>query len=303
MKHLTTFRLIEAIARTGSIRAAADGAALTPSAVQRRLQSYEDELGYEIFERGSKGVRLNAAGELVIQHIRQTLSETERLQSRIADLSGLRRGRVRIGCSQALVRYFLPRQIAMYQSDYPNVNFEVTVLEHGAATRTLEDYLADLVLVFDEGAVPEYKVLLGVRQRLAAIMAADHPLARHDRLRLRQCFDYRVVLPGQGFGGRALVNSAILGKTFGRGPVLESNSFEYLKAHVACTDTLTFQIEIGAPSDTEAEDGLVSRLVDARDIKPGSLWLGQLRDRALSVAVSRFAEQIGRALSDHYDHV
>lgn len=297
MKHLTTFIVIEAIARTGSIRAAAERAALTPSAVQRRLQAYEDELGYEIFERSSKGVRLNAAGELVIQHIRETLAETDRLQSKIADLSGLRRGRVSIGCSQALVRYFLPAQIVAYQSQFPNVNFEVTVLEHGAAQQALEDYLVDLVLVFEDGALPDYKVLLYVPQRLAAIMAADHPLTRYKTLRLRQCFDYPVILPGQGFGGRALRNSAILGKAYGKPPVLESNSFEYLKAHVLHTEALTFQIEIGAPSETVPQDGLVSRLIEERDIRPGSLLLGQHRDRPLSVAVSRFAEQISRALS------
>ncbi|WP_372922424.1 LysR family transcriptional regulator [Roseovarius sp.] len=302
MKHLTTFMIIETIARTGSIRAAAEQAALTPSAVQRRLQGYEDELGYEIFERSSKGVRLNAAGEMVIQHVRETLAETDRLQSRIADLSGLRRGRVSIGCSQALVRYFLPVQIAAYQSEFPNVNFEVMVLAHGAAQQALEDYLVDLVLVFDDGALPEYKVLLEVQQRLAVIMAADHPLTRYDTLRLRQCFGYPVILPGQGFGGRALINEAILGKTYGQAPVLESNSFEYLKAHVARTDALTFQIEIGAPEETAAQDGLVSRLIDERDMKPGSLWLGQHRDRSLSVAVSRFAEQISRALSEQYLH-
>ena len=58
MKHLTTFRVIDAIARTGSIRGAADKLALTASAVQRRLQSYEDEIGFQIFDRGSHGVEL-----------------------------------------------------------------------------------------------------------------------------------------------------------------------------------------------------------------------------------------------------
>ncbi|MEO0829899.1 MAG: LysR substrate-binding domain-containing protein [Pseudomonadota bacterium] len=302
MKHLTTFRVIDAIARTGSIRAAAERAALTASAVQRRLQGYETELGFEIFERGPKGVRLNAAGELVIQHIREALAESERLQSRIADLSGLRRGHVSIGCSQALVRYFLPAQIAAYQTQFPNVNFEVTVLEHGAAKDALERYLIDLALVFDSERVPEYKILLGVRQRLAAIMSKDHPLAELGELRLRQCLTYPIALPCHGFGGRALINSALLGKTFARAPVLESNSFEYLKAHVACTEALTFQIEIGAPPAFGSESELVSRLIDQRDVNAGTLWLGQLRDRGLSVASSRFAEQLTRALSESYEH-
>jgi len=106
MKHLTTFRVIDAIARIGSIRGAAEHLALTASAVQRRLQAYEAELGFQIFDRWSQGMKLNSAGELVILHIRETFSETGKLKSRLADLSGLRRGEVRIGCSQALAGEF-----------------------------------------------------------------------------------------------------------------------------------------------------------------------------------------------------
>ncbi len=87
MKHLATFRLVDAIERTGSIRSAAELVSQTPSAVQRRLQSYEQELGFEIFDRSTKGVRPSAAGELVIHHIRETLAESDRLKNRIADLA------------------------------------------------------------------------------------------------------------------------------------------------------------------------------------------------------------------------
>ena len=299
MKHLTTFRLIDIIARTGSIRAAADEAALTASAVQRRVQGYEEELGFQIFERGPRGVRLNTAGEIVTQHIRETLAETERLQSRIADLSGLRRGHVSIGCSQGAAPYFLPEQIARYQQAHPMVTFTVEVLEHGAAPEMLDSYAVDIVLVFDEGIPVNFQILAGYRQRLVAVMAQDHPLAKHPELRLRQCYRYPVIVPMAGFGGRSLIDQALRGKTFAQPPVLQSNSFEYLKVHVAATQAVTFQIEIGAPSATDA-GGLISRPIDQRDVRGGMLWLGQKRDRTLSVAVSRFVEQISKALATTY---
>lgn len=303
MRHLTTFRVIDAIARTGSIRGAAETLALTPSAVQRRLQSYEDEIGFQIFDRGAHGVELNSAGELVIMHIRDTFSETDRLTSRLADLSGMRRGEVRIGCSQALVPYFLPHHITAYQSAYPNVNFEVVVMEHRAAQSALAAHLIDLALVFGAADVPEFKALLGVRQHLAAVMASDHPLAGSERLRLRQCYEQNVALPGPGFGSRAMIDAALQEKSYARAPELESNSFEYLKAHVARNSAVTFQIEIGAPLPPVENAGLTARLIDARDVPPGTLWMGQMAGRSLSVAASRFAEQVGRDLSERYQHV
>lgn len=301
MKYLTTFRVIDAIHKTGSIRKAAERTALTASAVQRRLQAYEDEIGTQIFNRGPRGVELNSAGELVIQHIRETFAETRKLQSRIADLSGLRRGEVRIGCSQALVRYFLPRQISAYQRDFPRVNFEVVVLDHGAAWQALEQYSIDLALVFGGTEAPAYKSILGVRQRLAAILSVDHPLAEHEVLRLRQCYEHPVLLPGEGLGSRSMINAALQDKSYAAAPSLESNSFEYLKAHVMGTHAISFQIEIGAPLQTSLEPGLTARLIDERDVLPGTLWLGRYPGRSLSVAASRFAEQIARALAEDYE--
>ena len=303
MKHLTTFRVIDAIARTGSIRGAADHLALTPSAVQRRLQSYEAEIGFEIFDRRPQGVDLNSAGELVITHIRDTFSETGKLASRLADLSGMRRGEVRIGCSQALVPYFLPHHISSYQTAYPNVTFEVIVIEHRLAQDALANHVIDLALVFGAGEVPEFKTLLGVRQQLAAVMSVNHPLAYFEQLRLRQCYEHPVALPSVGFGSRAMVDLALQEKSYSRPPEMESNSFEYLKSHVAETSSVTFQIECGAPLSPIKDPYLTARVIDQRDVAPGTLWIGQLAGRSLSVTASRFAEQIGRDLSDRYRHV
>ena len=303
MKHLTTFRVIDAIARTGSIRGAADHLALTPSAVQRRLQSYEEEIGFEIFDRGPQGVDLNSAGELVIMHIRETFSETRKLTSRLADLSGMRRGEVRIGCSQALVPYFLPHHISSYQTTYPNVVFEVIVLDHRIAQSALASHAIDLAVVFAADEVPEFKTLLGVRQQLVAVMGLNHPLANFEQLRLRQCYEYPLALPSVGFGSRAMVDLALQEKSYFRLPEMESNSFEYLKSHVAKTSSVTFQIECGAPLPPIKDLQLTARIIDQRDVAPGTLWIGQLAGRSLSVTTSRFAEQIGRDLSDRYQHV
>ena len=66
MRHLRLLSYINEVARTGSIRRAAEQLNLTPSALNRRIQDVEAELGTAIFERLPRGVRLNAAGELLI---------------------------------------------------------------------------------------------------------------------------------------------------------------------------------------------------------------------------------------------
>lgn len=302
MRHLTTFKLIDTVARSRSIRQAAEKVNITPSALHRRIQNFEEEIGEVIFERLSDGVRLNAAGELVIHHIRKHFADTDRLKSRLGDLSGVRRGHVSIACSQALTHYFLPDVIAQYRRHFPMVTFDVLVLDHLAAENALIDYQVDLALVFDSHQRPEFEVTLVVPQDLRAVMALDHPLANNDVLCLRDCLQYPVVLPAKSFGGRILLEEAIAKTSLVLEPKIESNSFEFLKKYVLNEQAITFQIPIGLPRDG-SEDDLVSREIRRTDINDGFLYLGQRRGRTLPVAAARFADQIAQTLAKSFDTV
>ena len=59
MRNLQIYRYVDTISRTGAIRKAADRLNITSSALNRRILSLEDELGFQIFERIGNGVRLH----------------------------------------------------------------------------------------------------------------------------------------------------------------------------------------------------------------------------------------------------
>jgi DNA-binding transcriptional LysR family regulator len=297
VRHLQTFRLIEAVARAGSIRKAAADMNITSSALNRRIQGFEEEFGAQVFERLPRGVRLNPAGELLIQHYRAQRSDLERLRSHVADLSGVRRGRVTIACSQALSPFFLPRQIAAYRAQHPGVTFDVRVRDRVAAERDLSTFASDLALVFEPAHMVDFEVLLAVPQPVMAVMAHDHPLARGmGPVRLRDCLSRPHALPASGYGVRTLLEAATAGRSTPLAPVLESDSFEFLRRHVLHEGVISFQIPIGL----RREEGLAFRPIAARDVRPGLLSLGQLRGRALPVASARFATQLASALAAEY---
>ena len=104
MNHLRFLRYIDEIARVGSIRQAAERLHVAPSAVNRRLQDLEAELGTPIFERLPRGMRLTAAGELFIDYVRSRAAALEQVRSNIEALRGLRRGTVRIATSHGYSR-------------------------------------------------------------------------------------------------------------------------------------------------------------------------------------------------------
>lgn len=285
--------------RAGSIRRAAEALSITSTALNRRILAIEKELGVPIFERLPRGVRLSTAGEILIQHVRNQLSDMERVRSQIADLSGVRRGRISIACSQSVMPVFLPEQIALYRREHPAVTFQVFRRDREAAEEALADHTADLALVFEPVRLTNFETLVAVQQPLHAIISRKHPLAKQHVLRLRDCLRYPIALPTHLYGVRAILDASLQRSSMKLQPVIESDSFEFLRHYVRQPDAISFQIPIGiAAGGGSGSD--VSRPVDQRDVKPGVLYLGQLRGRALPVAVSRFGVQVAAALARQF---
>ena len=86
MRHLQSFKYVKLISEIGSIRGAAESCAISPSALNRHIQSLELDIGIQIFDRLSVGVRLSTEGELFYQFALLQLRSFERLQSQINDL-------------------------------------------------------------------------------------------------------------------------------------------------------------------------------------------------------------------------
>ena len=294
MHQLTPLQFIDAVARAGSIRKAAEGLALTSTALNRRVLALEDELGVPIFERLPRGVRLSTAGELLIHHLRSQAADLEKLRGQIADLAGERRGYVAIACSQAFLPFFLPGEIGAYRREHPGVTFSVRVRDRAAAEAALVDHDADLALIFEPVRLSEVQILGSARQGIHAVMAEDHPLASKASVRLRDVAEYPVGLPTAQYGVRHLIDLALLTSSVSLRVVLDADHFEFLRRYPGQEDLITFQIPIGLP-ETGAE-GIVSRPVDVRDVPEGRLYLCQLRGRALPVAAAKFAAQMARAL-------
>lgn len=294
MRHLRAYDMIRSVARAGSIRRAAEDMNITGSALNRQIQKFEEEFGVQIFERLPRGVRLNPAGEILMQHIQAQASDLERVKSQIADLGGERRGHVSIACSQALSPIFLPREMARYRAEHPGVTFSVRIRDRAQAERDLSTFATDLAIVFEPVYLVDFEVIKAVEQPVCAVMARDHPLAAVATPRLRECLAHPHVVPSAEYGVRHLMNLATRGRSHRLNPVIEADSFELMRQYVLYENAITFQIPIGL--DPVADPRFVVRPIDRRDVLPGLLLIGQLRGRTLPVATARFARRIAAAL-------
>ena len=294
MQNLRVYRYIDKISRTGSIRQAAEQLAITPSALNRRVIALEQELGVEIFDRLGRGVRLSTAGELLVDAMRKHLAETEALKSRIADLSGLRRGHVAVACSQAVLPHFLPDQIETYQAEHPQVTFSVLNKDRDEAAEALMNYSADLAIVFDPLRQSELHTAFELPQPIHAIMGSGHPLAKKASVTLGDCIQYPLALPTTSYGVRRTIETLFAGVSTKITPAVEADSYVLLQHYVARSRAVGFELQIGIP--LIESNGLVSRPLSHPKAMLGSLFIVHLKGRALPVASARFLQHIIEAL-------
>lgn len=300
MRHLMPLKYVEAVARSRSIRQAAEELAITPSALNRRILSIEEELGVAIFERTTKGVLLNTAGEIFLQHARQQISDMERVKSRIADLSGMRAGHVSIACTHETLHDWLPTQISDYARNYPNVTFAAIQRPRGKVEEMLIEHSADIGLVFEPLRLADFQVRTAVKQPIYAIMRADHVLAGRKQLRLYEFGETSVIMPRKMDGMRQILEQAATQQGLSWRIAIETNNLDARKRLAYNTNNITFALEIHGTKNL-VQDGLVAVKLDEHDVANGTLFVGQLRDRALPVAAALFLEQIVRNLCSMYD--
>ena len=289
MNHLRLLRYVDEVARVGSIRQAAERLHVAPSAVNRRIQDIEDELGTPIFERLPRGMRLTAAGELFVRYIRGRSADLERVRSEIEELQGMRRGKVRVVASQALAPRFLPEVIRDFRATHPLVAFDVRIGDHVQAAAALRSFETDLALVFNLAPEADIERAAVVEQKLMAIMHTGHPLANNGTgaLRLRDCADYPVVLPNRDTGGRQLLERFLARSSTRLNAMVESNSFEFLRGCLDDRQSISFQMAVGA---AVPDRDIVARDIEDRGFPRGEMVLANLRGRQMPVIAYAFAE-------------
>ena len=287
---------LDTVARAGSIRKAADKLGIASTALNRRILDFEKEIGTPIFERLPRGVRLTAAGEVLIATIRRSLSDLASAGSQIEHLRGLVRGTVRIASAESTANDLLPKTIARYQERYPGVQFQMQVGSTAPLMAALIADEVDLLLAHDPPSSDMLNIIESIKQPLCAMMRPGHPLATRTTLRLADCQPYPIALGAATFGSRKLIDSLLTKSRLSLRVTMEANAMQPQKIFARDTDAICFQYQVGTLR--EARDGeLVSIPLIDSDLTKGRLVLASRAGRLLPIPAASFVETLKAALS------
>jgi DNA-binding transcriptional LysR family regulator len=156
-------------------------------ALSRQIQDLEGELGYALFDRLPRGVRLTAAGKLYLDDVRRILKDVQDAKSRAERIARGQAGTLRIGIATAVSWHgFVRDAFREFRRRQPDVQLE---LHHLLSVQQIEAILSGrLDAGFAASLTPWDKDLAHwefAQDRMVLAVPKGHPLARREKVRLR----------------------------------------------------------------------------------------------------------------------
>jgi len=147
-------RLLLELSRRGTITAAADALAYTPSAVSQQLAALEREAGVPLLERSGRRVALTPAGAVLTRYAESVLATLEEAAAALAATRASLTGPLRIGAFPTAARTILPSVLVALGRDHPGLELMVTELDPVAVPGALHAGTLDVALTFVYDYVP-----------------------------------------------------------------------------------------------------------------------------------------------------
>src|SRR5437899_6223873 len=182
-----------AVARTGSVGAAARQRHITSSAVSQQIRKIESHFGIRLFERAGRGVRLTATGEAALPVVRELWIGAESAFGQLAELAGHPATTLRVAASDYLGKGLLAPVLRDLLDAEPPVHIEIVTTHSRAGVRLVASGDVDLAVVTGQETprcleerhlFDQPFVWVGPRRKRSARMPLTERLRREPVLRL-----------------------------------------------------------------------------------------------------------------------
>jgi DNA-binding transcriptional LysR family regulator len=155
MLDVTRLRVLVAVARYGSVTAAARALNYAQPSVSHHLARLEAETGIKLIQRAGRGIRLTDAGRLLAERAAEVIGRLDAAENELAAYTGLRAGRLRLAAFPSALGTIVPAAAATLRGRQPTIDLRLTEAEPPEALRMLRAGYVDVALVFryfpDEG--------------------------------------------------------------------------------------------------------------------------------------------------------
>lgn len=242
------------VAKLSSMRRAADQLGLSPSIISRQIAKLEEIFSQTLFERRPNGVELTPSGKVFFEHATRVIHNMSDLATDLQLAAYDKTGLVNIATVEGVTKSFLAPHLALYQKENPHTAIHLRVLGRNLVLSSVEDYEAEIGLVYDHFSNPSVEIIAQWKQPLLAFVRKDHPLLLSNAT--ASDLEYlHFALPDESFGIRRLATSVFEKRRIRLSPVLVTNQLQFLIQSAILSDLITLMPLQAARQ--EVEQGLL----------------------------------------------
>jgi len=287
----------ETLRRNFNLTEVANALYTSQSGVSKHIKDLEDELGVELFvRRGKRLLGLTEPGKELAQIVDRILLDTANIKRLADQFAKTDRGEITIATTHTQARYALPRPIAAFRKEFPNVHLvllqgtpkEIAAMVNegtadiGIATEALEDSP-------EHASFPFYSWHHGV------IVPKGHPLDDGTPLTLEAIAEWPIITYHEGFTGRPAIDAAFAAAKIAPDIVMVALDADVIKTYVELG--LGIGLVASVAYDPNRDTGL--KLLDTTHLFPKSTSrIALRRGRFLRGFAYRFLELCSPELTE-----
>ncbi|UBU14811.1 LysR family transcriptional regulator [Nonomuraea gerenzanensis] len=148
MLDVARLRVLVAVARKGSLTAAAKELHYSQPSISHHLARLEAETGAKLIQRAGRGIRLTEAGRLLAERASDIIGRLDATAEELAAHVGLRSGRVRLAAFPSALGTFIPKAAGLLAGAHPGLRLQLTETEPPEALRLLRAGRVDVAVMF-----------------------------------------------------------------------------------------------------------------------------------------------------------
>ena len=205
LNHLSYFRVL---AKLEHYTQAAEELSITQPSLSHAMSALEKDLGTYLFEKQGRNIKLTKYGKIYYEYVDKALSELERGEKKLKELTNVSTGTIELGYIYTLGPNFVPKLIKNFTNADENKNIKF-LFGQGTTQSLIKDLKEekyDMVfcsLVDDE---PDIEFIPIANEELVIIVSNEHPLAKNEFIDLSEVGNYPFIGFSEKSGIRSLIS-------------------------------------------------------------------------------------------------
>lgn len=236
---LQQLRILKAIASEKSFTRAADMLFVSQPSLSKQIKALENRLNISLINRKNNSISLTEGGKLFLDYAERILALCEESCRALNDLKTGDRGNLTVGASQTIGTYLLPRVLALFAQNYPQINIKVQVDSTRVIAKNVMDKEIDIAVV--GGDIPEelqksLEIEDFVNDELILILPKSHPFALRKQINKEDLYHLNFITLNSNSTIRKLIDNILIQNNIRTKQfhiIMQLNSIEAIKTAVS----------------------------------------------------------------------